>query len=82
VILAGCKAEHFILESSSGKNGRSKKCVGLAATCVSNGINKKLCIIIVTLVLLFGAFASLVLWESGRHMKEQMERCRRGGALR
>ncbi|KAF6989007.1 hypothetical protein CFC21_006406, partial [Triticum aestivum] len=45
VILAGCKAERFILESSTegrGKNGRSKKCVGLVATCLSNGITKKL----------------------------------------
>jgi hypothetical protein len=67
VILAGCKAEHFILESSSDKNGRSKKCVGLVTTCVSNDINKKLCTIIVTLALLFGTFASLVLWESGRN---------------
>jgi long-chain-alcohol oxidase len=42
VVLTGCKADRFILESSSGKNGRSKKCVGLMATCLSNGITKKL----------------------------------------
>ncbi|XP_047093198.1 long-chain-alcohol oxidase FAO1-like [Lolium rigidum] len=44
VILAGCKAERFILESGGGsKNGRSKKCVGLVATCTSNnGIPTKL----------------------------------------
>ncbi|CAM0956816.1 unnamed protein product [Alopecurus aequalis] len=42
VILAGCKAERFILEGSSGNNGQSKKCVGLVATCLSNGITKKL----------------------------------------
>uniref|UniRef100_M8AJH5 Glucose-methanol-choline oxidoreductase N-terminal domain-containing protein n=1 Tax=Aegilops tauschii TaxID=37682 RepID=M8AJH5_AEGTA len=28
--------------NNSGKNGRSKKCVGLVATCMSNGITKKL----------------------------------------
>ncbi|KAG8091945.1 hypothetical protein GUJ93_ZPchr0012g19904 [Zizania palustris] len=43
VILTGCKAERFILErNAGGKNGRSKKCVGLVATCTSNGITKKL----------------------------------------
>ncbi|KAM0930648.1 hypothetical protein ACQ4PT_000842 [Festuca glaucescens] len=43
VILAGCKAERFILKSGGVKNGRSKKCVGLVATCVSNnGIPTKL----------------------------------------
>uniref|UniRef100_A0ACD5TXK2 Uncharacterized protein n=1 Tax=Avena sativa TaxID=4498 RepID=A0ACD5TXK2_AVESA len=43
VILAGCKAERFILESGgSGKKGRSKKCVGLVARCASDGITKKL----------------------------------------
>ncbi|KAF6983417.1 hypothetical protein CFC21_001606 [Triticum aestivum] len=42
VILAGCKAERFILQNNSDKNGRSKKCVGLVATCMSNGITKKL----------------------------------------
>ncbi|KAF0930345.1 hypothetical protein E2562_032188 [Oryza meyeriana var. granulata] len=40
VILTGCKAERFILESNAG--GRSKKCVGLVATCMSNGITKNL----------------------------------------
>ncbi|VAH04261.1 hypothetical protein VPH35_001971 [Triticum aestivum] len=39
VILTGCKAERFILQSNSGKNGRSKKCVGLLATCMSNGLH-------------------------------------------
>jgi long-chain-alcohol oxidase len=45
VVLTGCKAERFVLESKSkpGKNGRSKKCVGLLATCTSDGgITKKL----------------------------------------
>ncbi|CAD6341730.1 unnamed protein product [Miscanthus lutarioriparius] len=44
VILTGCKAERFILESNPGgvENGRSKKCVGLVAACMSDGITKKL----------------------------------------
>ncbi|XP_052134187.1 long-chain-alcohol oxidase FAO1-like [Oryza glaberrima] len=42
VILTGCKAEHFIVESNGGGGGRSKRCVGLVATCMSNGITKKL----------------------------------------
>ncbi|KAL5224744.1 hypothetical protein ABZP36_011383 [Zizania latifolia] len=45
VILTGCKAEQFILEKNTGgrsKNGRRKKCVGLVATCIGNGITKKL----------------------------------------
>ncbi|XP_062205786.1 long-chain-alcohol oxidase FAO1-like [Phragmites australis] len=42
VILTGCKAEHFVFENSTGGRGRSKKCVGLVATCMSNGITKKL----------------------------------------
>ncbi|KAM0930646.1 hypothetical protein ACQ4PT_000841 [Festuca glaucescens] len=42
VVLTGYKADRFILERISGKNGRSKKCVGLMATCLSNGITKKL----------------------------------------
>ncbi|PAN46914.1 hypothetical protein PAHAL_9G224200 [Panicum hallii] len=43
VILTGCKAEHFVFEknSSSGR-GRGKKCVGLVATCASDGVSKKL----------------------------------------
>lgn len=43
VILTGCKAEHFVFEKnrSSGR-GRGKKCVGLVATCASNGVTKKL----------------------------------------
>ncbi|RLN20012.1 long-chain-alcohol oxidase FAO2-like [Panicum miliaceum] len=43
VILTGCKAEHFVFEknSSSGR-GRGKKCVGLVATCASDGVTKKL----------------------------------------
>uniref|UniRef100_A0A0E0EYU9 Long-chain-alcohol oxidase n=1 Tax=Oryza meridionalis TaxID=40149 RepID=A0A0E0EYU9_9ORYZ len=41
VILTGCKAEHFIVESNGG-GGRSKRCVGLVAACMSNGITKKL----------------------------------------
>jgi long-chain-alcohol oxidase len=49
VILAGCKAECFILKSSDGKNRQSKKCIGLVATCVSNNINKKMCTVIETL---------------------------------
>ncbi|XP_040384343.1 long-chain-alcohol oxidase FAO1-like [Oryza brachyantha] len=40
VILTGCKAERFIVERSSG--GRGKRCVGLVATCMSNGITKTL----------------------------------------
>nr|CAB3494435.1 unnamed protein product [Digitaria exilis] len=43
VVLTGCKAERFILERNTGnKNGRSKKCVGLVASCASAGITKKL----------------------------------------
>ncbi|XP_062204849.1 long-chain-alcohol oxidase FAO2-like [Phragmites australis] len=42
VILTGCKAEHFVFEKSTGGRGRSKKCVGLVATCTSNVITKKL----------------------------------------
>ncbi|KAL6643107.1 hypothetical protein ACP70R_021288 [Stipagrostis hirtigluma subsp. patula] len=44
VILTGCRAERFILENNPGKNGgRSKKCVGLVATCSSDGgITKKI----------------------------------------
>lgn len=42
VVLTGCKADRFILEKTNGKNGRSKKCAGLMATCLSNGITKKL----------------------------------------
>lgn len=48
VILTGCKADRFILESNTADTGgkdnarRSKKCVGLVATCMSNGITKKL----------------------------------------
>ncbi|KAL5224396.1 hypothetical protein ABZP36_011035 [Zizania latifolia] len=45
VILTGCKAEQFILEKNTGgrsKNGRRKKCVGLVAACIGNGITKKL----------------------------------------
>ena len=42
VVLTGCKADRFILQTNSSKNGRSKKCVGLMATCLSNGITKKL----------------------------------------
>ncbi|CAD6205327.1 unnamed protein product [Miscanthus lutarioriparius] len=43
VILTGCKAERFVLESNpGGENGRSKKCVGLVAACMSDGITKKL----------------------------------------
>ncbi|XP_052169028.1 long-chain-alcohol oxidase FAO1-like [Oryza glaberrima] len=43
VILTGCKAEHFILErNAGGRGGRSKRCVGLMATCTSSGITKKL----------------------------------------
>ncbi|CAN6293257.1 unnamed protein product [Urochloa humidicola] len=50
VILTGCKAERFVLENQSnndsGKNGqRSRKCVGLVATCTSAGVTKKLLII-------------------------------------
>ncbi|XP_040384450.1 long-chain-alcohol oxidase FAO2-like isoform X2 [Oryza brachyantha] len=43
VILTGCKAEHFILERNpGGRGGRSKRCVGLMATCTSGGVTKKL----------------------------------------
>jgi long-chain-alcohol oxidase len=46
VILTGCKAEQFMFEANDnfgGKNGRSKKCVGLLATCTGDGgITKKL----------------------------------------
>ncbi|KAG0549208.1 hypothetical protein BDA96_01G235500 [Sorghum bicolor] len=43
VILTGCKAEHFVFEKNrSGVSGRGKKCVGLVATCASNGVTKKL----------------------------------------
>ncbi|XP_040383908.1 long-chain-alcohol oxidase FAO1-like [Oryza brachyantha] len=46
VILTGCKAERFILERNTGvgrgKNVRRRKCVGLVATCMSEGVTKKL----------------------------------------
>jgi long-chain-alcohol oxidase len=42
VILTGCKAERFIFESNSDENGRSRKCVGLVASCVGAGVTKKL----------------------------------------
>ncbi|CAN6287992.1 unnamed protein product [Urochloa humidicola] len=45
VVLTGCKAERFILESNPSKNnGRRSKCAGLVAACVGdgNGITKKL----------------------------------------
>ncbi|CAD6205330.1 unnamed protein product [Miscanthus lutarioriparius] len=43
VILTGCKAEHFVFEKNrSIGSGRGKKCVGLVATCASNGVTKKL----------------------------------------
>ncbi|CAN6299106.1 unnamed protein product [Urochloa humidicola] len=48
VVLTGCKAERFVLENQSnddfGKNARrSRKCVGLVATCAgAGGITKKL----------------------------------------
>ena len=42
VILTGCKAERFVFEKNSGR-GRGKKCVGLVATCASDGgVAKKL----------------------------------------
>ncbi|KAL6883792.1 hypothetical protein ACP4OV_011206 [Aristida adscensionis] len=44
VILTGCKAERFVFErNTTGGRGRGKKCVGLVATCTSDGgITKKL----------------------------------------
>ncbi|RCV42536.1 hypothetical protein SETIT_9G224400v2 [Setaria italica] len=43
VVLTGCKAERFVLESNPGKNGcRSKRCVGLVAKCMGDGITRKL----------------------------------------
>uniref|UniRef100_A0A804LYQ9 Long-chain-alcohol oxidase n=1 Tax=Zea mays TaxID=4577 RepID=A0A804LYQ9_MAIZE len=43
VVLTGCKAERFVLESNpGGRDGRSNRCVGLVATCMSDGITKKL----------------------------------------
>ncbi|CAD6335882.1 unnamed protein product [Miscanthus lutarioriparius] len=43
VMLTGCKAERFVLESNpGGMNGWCKKCVGLVAACMSDGITKKL----------------------------------------
>ncbi|CAN6304880.1 unnamed protein product [Urochloa humidicola] len=43
VVLTGCKAERFILESNPSKNnGRNKKCAGLVAACMSDAITKKL----------------------------------------
>ncbi|WVZ59290.1 hypothetical protein U9M48_009451 [Paspalum notatum var. saurae] len=43
VILTGCKAERFVLQSSSGRNARSSKCVGLVARCLGDGgVTKKL----------------------------------------
>nr|CAB3499395.1 unnamed protein product [Digitaria exilis] len=41
VVLTGCKAERFVLERNGGRD-RSKKCVGLVATCTSGGVTKKL----------------------------------------
>ncbi|KAL6643106.1 hypothetical protein ACP70R_021287 [Stipagrostis hirtigluma subsp. patula] len=43
VILTGCKAERFVIETGTTGRGRGKKCVGLMATCTSDGgITKKL----------------------------------------
>nr|AAP54248.2 GMC oxidoreductase family protein, expressed [Oryza sativa Japonica Group] len=43
VILTGCKAERFILETNTGGGGgRRKKCVGVVAKCLGKGITKKL----------------------------------------
>ncbi|CAL4925426.1 unnamed protein product [Urochloa decumbens] len=45
VVLTGCKAERFILESSNpskNNSGRNKKCAGLVAACMSDAITKKL----------------------------------------
>ncbi|RLN42522.1 long-chain-alcohol oxidase FAO1-like [Panicum miliaceum] len=42
VVLTGCEAECFILESIPSKSGRSRKCVGLVATCLGDGVTRKL----------------------------------------
>ncbi|WVZ59291.1 hypothetical protein U9M48_009451 [Paspalum notatum var. saurae] len=43
VILTGCKAERFVFENGGGARGRGKKCVGLVASCASDGgVTKKL----------------------------------------
>uniref|UniRef100_A0A0D9XKJ4 Long-chain-alcohol oxidase n=1 Tax=Leersia perrieri TaxID=77586 RepID=A0A0D9XKJ4_9ORYZ len=42
VVLTGVKAERFILETNHNNGRRGKKCVGLLATCVSNGVTRKL----------------------------------------
>ncbi|TVU02230.1 hypothetical protein EJB05_52284, partial [Eragrostis curvula] len=45
VVLTGCKAQRFVFEANTtgGRGrGRGKKCVGLLASCTSNGITKKL----------------------------------------
>ncbi|XP_062109370.1 long-chain-alcohol oxidase FAO1 [Humulus lupulus] len=43
VLLTGCKAERFILEDNkNGITGRKKKCLGVMARSVSNGVKKRI----------------------------------------
>ncbi|TKY66735.1 Long-chain-alcohol oxidase FAO1 [Spatholobus suberectus] len=42
VIITGCKAERFLLESNKNGNGRKKKCLGVLAKALSNRVTMKL----------------------------------------
>ncbi|XP_061352831.1 long-chain-alcohol oxidase FAO1 [Gastrolobium bilobum] len=42
VIISGCKAERFLLESNKSGNGRKKKCLGVLAKAVSSRVTMKL----------------------------------------
>jgi len=42
VIITGCKAERFLLESNRSGNGRKKKCLGVLAKALNNRVRMKL----------------------------------------
>ncbi|WVZ02496.1 hypothetical protein V8G54_023302 [Vigna mungo] len=42
VIITGCKAERFLLESNRTGNGRKKKCLGVLAKALNNQVTMKL----------------------------------------
>lgn len=42
VILSGCKAERFVLEKNSNGSKRKKKCLGVIAKSVGNGVKRRL----------------------------------------
>ncbi|KAJ1441880.1 Long-chain-alcohol oxidase [Sesbania bispinosa] len=42
VIITGCKAERFLLESNRSGNGRKKKCLGVRAKALSSRVTMKL----------------------------------------